>query len=173
MPLIINVGLSRKASENYQSSGVSINVTAELDQSLLARPGELQMQVDRLYEQAQDAVDRQIQRLEQAAKAQIPAAAGPVAAAPGNGARASGNGRPVTGASPAANGKNGNGNGPVVPMTPSQERAIQAIGRKLGMDVVVECRDVFGWDVSKLNIRQASEYIDQLKAFPAAAAATG
>jgi hypothetical protein len=38
MPLTISVGLSRKASENYQSTGVSINITAELDQSLLARP---------------------------------------------------------------------------------------------------------------------------------------
>ena len=31
MPLSINVGLSRKASRDYQSTGVSINVTAELD----------------------------------------------------------------------------------------------------------------------------------------------
>ena len=38
MPLSINVGLSRKASKDYQSTGVSINVTAELDQSLLAKP---------------------------------------------------------------------------------------------------------------------------------------
>ncbi len=34
MPLSINVGLSRKASRDYQSTGVSINVTAELDQAL-------------------------------------------------------------------------------------------------------------------------------------------
>jgi hypothetical protein len=37
MPLSINVGLSRKAKD-YQSTGVSINVTTELHQSLLARP---------------------------------------------------------------------------------------------------------------------------------------
>ena len=168
MPLTINVGLSRKASENYQSSGVSINVTAELDQSLLARPEELQLQIDRLYQQSQDAVDRQTQRLEPAVKVQIPAAAEPVAGAAGNGARPSANGRPANGASPGANGRGANDNGSVAPMTPSQERAIGAIGRKLGMDVAVECRDAFGWDVSKLNIRQASEYIDHLKAFPAA-----
>jgi hypothetical protein len=29
MPSSINVGLSRKASKDYQSTGVSINVTAE------------------------------------------------------------------------------------------------------------------------------------------------
>jgi hypothetical protein len=35
MPLSINVGLSRKASKDYRSTGVSINVTAELEQSRL------------------------------------------------------------------------------------------------------------------------------------------
>ena len=49
MPLTINVGLSRKASENFQSTGTSINITAELDQSLLARPDQLQQEIDRLY----------------------------------------------------------------------------------------------------------------------------
>ncbi len=59
MPLSINVGLSRKASKDYQSTGVSINVTAELDQSLLARPDELQQQIGDLYAQAEQALDRQ------------------------------------------------------------------------------------------------------------------
>jgi len=38
MPLTVNVGISRKAPANYQSAGVSIKLTAELDQSLLADP---------------------------------------------------------------------------------------------------------------------------------------
>ena len=38
MPLIVNMGLFRTNSVNYQSAGVSINLTAELDQSLLADP---------------------------------------------------------------------------------------------------------------------------------------
>jgi hypothetical protein len=38
MPLSVNVGLSRKASKDYQSTGVGINLTAELDQALLAKP---------------------------------------------------------------------------------------------------------------------------------------
>lgn len=58
MPLSVNVGLSRKASKDYQSTGVSINVTAELDQSLLARPDELQRHIDDLYAQAEQALDR-------------------------------------------------------------------------------------------------------------------
>ncbi|MGD0463396.1 MAG: hypothetical protein ABSB74_13005, partial [Tepidisphaeraceae bacterium] len=63
MPLSINVGLSRKASKDYQSTGVSINVTAELDQALLARPDELQRQIGDLYCQAQNALDHQADAL--------------------------------------------------------------------------------------------------------------
>ena len=62
MPLAINVGLSRKASRNFQSTGVSLNVTAELDQSLLARPDELQQEIGNLYAQAQQALEQQAGR---------------------------------------------------------------------------------------------------------------
>ena len=61
MPLSVNVGLSKKASRDYQSTGVSINVTAELDSALLARPDELQSQIDGLYAQAETAIARQVQ----------------------------------------------------------------------------------------------------------------
>lgn len=61
MPLTINVGLSRKSSENFNSAGTSINLTAELDQSLLARPRELQGAIDELYEQAELALEQQAQ----------------------------------------------------------------------------------------------------------------
>ena len=60
MPLSINVGLSRKASKDYQSTGTSINIVAELDQALLAKPEELQRQIDGLYQQAQNAISRNI-----------------------------------------------------------------------------------------------------------------
>jgi len=61
---MINVGLSRKASENFQSTGTSINITAELDQSLLGRPNQLQEEIDHLFGQASDALDRQSDRLQ-------------------------------------------------------------------------------------------------------------
>jgi len=35
MPLVINVGLSRKASKYYRSAGTSINISTELDHALL------------------------------------------------------------------------------------------------------------------------------------------
>jgi hypothetical protein len=49
MPLNINVGLSRKASRDFQSTGYSINLVAELDSALLAHPDELQEQIADLY----------------------------------------------------------------------------------------------------------------------------
>jgi hypothetical protein len=58
MPLTVNVGISRKSSANYQSTGVSINLTAELDQSLLADPPRLQTEIDRIYAQAKTALER-------------------------------------------------------------------------------------------------------------------
>lgn len=152
MPLTINVGLSRKASENYQSTGLSINVTAELDQSLLARPQELQNQVEQLYQQAETALDRQTARQERASGR-------PRAIAQA--------GRPH--ASPAPSGDNGHGgNGksspaPAGTMTQSQGRAIAAIAKRMGLDAPAECREVFGLDLTGLSVRQASEFIDHLK----------
>ena len=55
MPLLINVGLNRKASKDFQSVGVSLNMTAELDQGLLSDPPRLQSEVQRIYSLAEDA----------------------------------------------------------------------------------------------------------------------
>ena len=139
MPLTINVGLSRKASKDYQSSGVSINVTAELDQSLLARPRELQVEIDRLYAQAEDGLARQADRSDE----------------PGNGSGRLGNGRSNGG--PSRTGSNGGG------MTTSQERAIHAIAKRLNIDAADECHHEFGLDLKRLGIREASALIDHLK----------
>ena len=72
MPLTVNVGMSRKSSQNYQSAGVSINLTAELDQSLLADPPRLQQEIDRVYLQAQTALDRQAAALSDSRTPQEP-----------------------------------------------------------------------------------------------------
>jgi hypothetical protein len=136
MPLNIDVGLSRKASENFQSTGMSINITAELDQSLLARPDQLQVEIDRLYGLASDALDRQSDRLQ--AQTDKPG-------------------------SPGGNGHVNGNSQTVVPMTQAQNRAITAIARQLGIDAADECRNALNWDLTKLSIRQASEFIDHLK----------
>ena len=135
MPLSINVGLSRKASRDYQSTGYSINVTAELDQSLLARPEELQQQISALYGQAEAALGRQ-------------AGQGAAPAPPPH--------------RPAPAGRNGDTR--PVPATASQQRAIQAICRRLNTDPEYEAQQLIGMSFAELSVKQASQLIDSLKA---------
>jgi len=149
MSLSINVGLSRKASRDYQSTGVSINVTAELDQSLLAKPDELQQQVGNLYAQAEAALDRQAQSMgEPEAPQRHDQNAGQ--------RRNNGNGY-------ANGGRRGNSNGNASPATQSQRRAIDAIARRVGVDPALEAQDIIGVPLDDLSLRQASELIDHLK----------
>jgi hypothetical protein len=157
MPLSINVGLSRKASKDYQSTGVSINVTAELDQSLLAKPNELQAQIDALYSQAESAIARQVK-----------ACAGETA--PQTPARTNGTGQTFrrnggTGATSRdqhsnGNGRNGSGGSG---MTASQKRAIEAIADRLNINAADEIHHEFGWAFDRLSVREASKVIDHLK----------
>jgi hypothetical protein len=58
MPLSFNVSLSRKG-HHVSNATFSINLTAELDPSLLTRPKELQERIAGLYAQAAQALDRQ------------------------------------------------------------------------------------------------------------------
>jgi hypothetical protein len=159
MPLTINVGLSRKTSENYNSQGVSINLTAELDQSLLVRPDELQGAVSELYEQAEEALDRQ---------------AGDSGATQGtsgngrggnryperNGHTNSRSPRTATGRGGRSGDRNGSRGGG---MTESQRRAIHAISERAGVDPVEEAQHEFGVDLERASIKQASRLIDHLK----------
>lgn len=148
MPLTINVGLNRKASKDYQSTGASINLTAELDQTLLARPDELQGAVSELYEQAQLALDRQANGGTQEPPRQR------IAHTRSNGA----NGNGHTGS------RTQNGRG----MTQSQRKAINAIADQLGVDPVDEARHEFGIDLERASISEASKLIDHLKSMQGA-----
>jgi len=149
MPIVINVGLSRKTSENYNSSGVSINLTAELDQSLLARPDELQGAVSELYEQAEQALDRQASGERPASNTLVT----PTRAGMSNG-NGHANGRGGNGRSSAPNGRG---------MTKSQRAAIHAIASQLGVDAVDEARHELGIDLERASISEASKLIDHLK----------
>ncbi len=151
MPLNVNVGLSRKRSENYQSDGISINLTAELDATLLAKPEELQNQIDALYRQAEAAMDRQ-----------IAPAPPPRSSPPSNGRYRNGNGS-TNGARSNGNGNRHGRTGAVAPMTVSQRRAIEAIAQRVNADATYEAREIAGAELDDLTIRQASELIDHLK----------
>ncbi len=161
MPLTITIGLIRKRSENYQSDGASISLTAELDQSLLTRPESLQAHIDSLYEQADTALAfRSFPAVPQQQHCHVqprPSPCGPITVAntascesrsseAGKNARSTG----------AANG--------VGRMTNSQRRAINVIASAIGIDPHREARDLVGVELDQLSIRQASQLIDHLKA---------
>lgn len=147
MPLTINVGLNRKASRDYQSTGASINIQAELDGALLARPAELQAAIESLYAEARAALDRQTGEPAPAEKPREP--------------RRPTNGNGYQHVNRFA-GRNGNGSGHA--MTERQKRAIQVIGRERGIDPYQSARDTFHVDFDALTARQASELIDNLRA---------
>ena len=153
MPLTINVGLSRKTSENFNSRGVSINLTAEMDQALLARPDDLQGAVNELYEQAEYALVRQAN-----STAQIPSNQWPMHPRP-NGTSGSGhvqadNGR-VSGSSARG-------------MTQAQRNAVFVIADQLGIDPIDEARHEFGIDLDRASITEASKLIDHLNSLKTA-----
>jgi hypothetical protein len=158
MPLSVSVGLSRKALRDYQSAGFSINLTAELDASVLGRPDEFQRQVADLYARAEAALDRQ-----SASKSFPPPP-------PGRSAPCAGRPAPSVGTAsndddPRAEDAGCNGNGRPGgagggPMSTPQRRAILAVATRLGIDPHQECLDVLGCDLDELSLRQASELID-------------
>lgn len=166
MPLTVNVGISRKASANYQSAGLSINLTAELDQSLLADPPRLQSEIDRIYRQAEEALDRKAGGVTSAAPATEPHAA-----------IGSAMDRPAERHGVAANGSsNGNGShnghatngsaygGMIRPATESQVRALRAIAKRNRLDLDREAHEEFGVEgADQLDVKQASALIDLLK----------
>lgn len=180
MPLTINVGLSRKASKDFQSAGYSLNLTAELDQALLGRPDELQQQIDALYRQAEDAIDRQAQG-GSSADAPVPSSASSGdrpngwhrggrnghagGDRPGERYREGVNGRHAANGYGGEAARQGNGSRPSRGggMTESQRRAITAIARRNGVDLAAECQDIIGVAFDELLVRQASELIDHLK----------
>jgi hypothetical protein len=159
---MITVGLIRKRNEDFQSDGASINLTAELDQSLLARPEALQAQIDALYEQANQALAfRSFRAMSQERSPSHihsrPSASGQMA-------------MPNVGACESRAGEvrknpksNGNVNGSAR-MTNSQRRAINVIASAMGIDPLREALDLLGVELDQLSIRQASQLIDHLKA---------
>jgi hypothetical protein len=148
MSLSVNVGLSRKASKDYQSAGISINVTAELDQSLLTRPEELQRQVAALYAEAQHALEQQ-------------AAGGSVAPLQSTSVDARTNGAVRRNVNRNRNGTDLDSHD-VRKMTDSQMRAIRAIGLRADIDPEEEARRICGAELKALTLRQASGFIDHL-----------
>ena len=176
MPLTVNVGISRKASANYQSAGLSINLTAELDQSLLADPPRLQSEIDRIYRQAEEALDRKAGGVTSVTavttESRIPPSHAverqPVHHRNGGASNrhaAQNDANPQVAAHGSA-GRSDDGfhGGPVRPATESQVRALRAICKRGRLDLDREAHDEFGVEsADHLDVRQASQLIDSLK----------
>lgn len=149
MPLKLNVGLSRKVGEaNYGSRGAIVNIEMELDSALLSEPQRLQERIRQLFGVVRASLAQELN---------------------GNGAHA-----PATSA-PAATHRNGNGNGgngndangneaPVAPATPSQVKAIYAIGRSKGIQLPQFLHQRFQVTrADDLTKQEASRLIDEMK----------
>jgi len=184
MPLIINVGVSRKASKDYQSSGCSINLTAELDQALLSDTYRLQSEIQRIYAQAETALDNQQRPVQTSSKQIAPIQGNTVSVTP---AQALGT-RTRPQFAPALNGMHPPATqlvvepgtttvaapapaiqmqpslgGAIRPATDSQHRALRAIAKRLRCDLNFEVHEEFGILLADLDLRQASRFIDLLK----------
>ncbi len=170
MPLTVNVGLSRKNSANYQSAGVSINLTAELDQSLLADPPRLQSEIDRIYSQAESALDRRaaeaaVTRAPMTTMTTMTTVGGDSPPSVPSGAALKGGEHHANGSPKGGNPNAGNGvhRGALRPATESQLKALKSICGRNSLDLVSEAHEEFGVAVDDLDVRQASQLIDALK----------
>ena len=183
MPFIINVGVSRKASKDFQSTGYSLNLTAELDSGLLADSNRLQNEIERIYSQATIALNRQVEGTvgQQKPTTNNPASVTVTVASIDslqNRHQHHATTRPsgVLRVAPMSSVENPvvetvtnnfNSNGfhiqPLRPATDSQMRALKAIARRLQCDLDIEAHDEFAVSLSQLDVRQASRLIDLLK----------
>jgi hypothetical protein len=184
MPLIINVGSSRKASKNYNSTGVDLHLTAELPNDVVSQPEQIATAVTDLYELVHRLLDEQINKLTNAdtkpgndstyrtggrGKSNGTGSNG----SGGNGrgryqsnTRSNGNGTSVSrGGHNAGGDRTSGGSGGDRPLTQAQQRAITNMVKRLDEDGDAWVHHEFGVDkVADLSVRQASEFIDVLKA---------
>jgi hypothetical protein len=150
----------------YSSQSFAAGMEIEINS---ADPGEVQAQLAGLYDSLSSAIDGQIA----AAGGQSPAAmpsigngtavrrpAPQLPAAPVQNGYANGRNRV---AAVHTNG-NGNGNGRRVTATEAQCRAIYAICKSQGLDMVSVLADFNVADAKDLHVKDASRLIDQLKA---------
>jgi hypothetical protein len=167
--LKINVGLSRKLSQNYNSEGFSLNIEGELPSDVLHDEKVLAQSTNRLFQLANlmldDQVEKAIQRsVTPSTTNQTPRQPTPHTNGNGRNGHAS-NGQRTT--SRNGHSTNGQANGTATTdrlLTQAQARAIQNMARKLNVEPNQWARDEFGTnEVEQLTIKQASEAISVLK----------
>ncbi len=146
MPVKLNIGLSRKIGEaNFGSRGASVNLEVELDSGIVSDQERFRDRVRSLYTMARRSVNEELDL-----RSEDPAIEQPVSGSNGNSSAQNGNGSPSRPEGDKA--------------TPSQVRAIFAIGRRQGLDPKAVVLKRFGLErLEDLSIREASSLIDDLK----------
>jgi hypothetical protein len=160
MPLILNVGSSRKASKDYNSTGVDLHLTAELPNDVVSQPEQIATAVNDLYELVHRLLDEQIDKLAGQQSDRDGARAAK------RGTNSNGNGSRKNGhfASAKSNGSTRSNGQQDRKLTQAQSRAIENMTRRLDEDANAWVEHEFGVNkVSDLTVRQASSFIDILK----------
>ena len=145
MAVKLNIGVSRKLGQpNYGSRQASIALEVEVDSGLLAAPEALQEKVRLLYRFADQAVEEE---LNQQSSNLLNETASPAAVATSQ--------EEVADESPIQQ---------VRGLTDNQLRAIYGLARRLQLSPLRLVRERFKLEqVEDLDIRQASQLIDELK----------
>ncbi len=158
--LKINVGLSRKLSHDYQSTGFSVNLEGEIT-APVSDPDAVIEQAKEIFDLAEAALDAQIERSQSntaiASRDEEPRAAGHE----GNGRRVPENNRRTS--------SNGNGHKPDEPATNKQIQYLLSIGKRMRLSTAAlekEVEQILGQQVGLYDLtkKQAGIVIDQLTA---------
>ncbi len=176
MAITLNIGGSKKVSQNYDSQGVSLNITAEVPNDALTDPQKIADTAHDLFGLVNGLLDEQIAKLSQTdAKASNGTTYRNGGRSQSHGSKANGNGNGhgrYSGRSrsnghkdgTAGNGSSGGNRNPDRPLTQAQQRAITSMVKRLDEDGDAWVQHEFGVDkVADLNVRQASAFIDILK----------
>lgn len=159
MAITINVGGSKKVSQNYDSQGVSLNVTAEVPNDALGEPEKIAGTAQDLFDLVHELLDEQIAKLTQTEAASDKTRSGRYSS--------NGNGRGNSRSYNRSNGNgstNGRGKNPNRPLTNAQMRAIENMVGRLNEDGDRWVEHEYGVSrVADLTVKQASDFIDVLK----------
>ncbi|MBI1374272.1 MAG: hypothetical protein GC159_16270 [Phycisphaera sp.] len=153
MAVKVNVGGSRKVSQDYNSTGYSVSIDAELSNEVLTDPDALAGNVNDLFQMVDDLLDEQVRKNSDGGEGTTPTRDN----GNGHGGRSRRHSR-----SGSSNG-NGNGRNGHRPITSAQERAITNMARRLGQDADEWANSDHGVPVKDLSVKQASQLIDAFK----------
>jgi hypothetical protein len=148
MPMKLNVGASRKVTDNnYGSRGASINVEMELDAALVGEPAKLQEKIRQLFGVVRVSLVEEL-----------------------NGQGVPSISLPTTAPAPSTNGHGAAPRGgPLRPATEGQIKALQAMARYRQLNLDHLLFKLFQLHRPEdLTVRQASQAIDELKSTGAA-----